>query len=504
MFPGNLATDCRQAQAQNRASNVADSAGSSGFRAHLPCFLPRCHLPPYTRERLPVHSGNSSRRRPTPCFEVKNRNHPGDIYDHDDYPPHVDKESNPWESQRARFDLAAQKLNLDDGLWRVLRYPNRELTVYIPVQMDDGHLEVFTGFRVQHSIARGPGKGGIRYAPDVTLDEVRALASWMTWKCAVVNIPFGGAKGGVICDPHKMSMGEIERMTRRYTSELIEFIGPEKDVPAPDVNTNEQIMAWMMDTYSMHMRQTVTACVTGKPINIGGSRGRREATGRGVMVVCDEAIKKLGLSRESSRVIVQGFGNVGSNAAQLMHQAGYKVIGIAEVGGGLYNKNGIDLNALVQFRQKNGTVHGFPGAEAHDAADLITTECEILIPAATENVITSRNVDRVKCRILAEGANGPTTSAADDVLTDKGVFVIPDILANAGGVTTSYFEWVQDRQGYFWKESVVNEQLEEIMISSFGDVVRYAETHKVNNRIAAYMLAIDRVAYTIRQRGIYA
>jgi glutamate dehydrogenase (NAD(P)+) len=418
--------------------------------------------------------------------------------------PHVDKESNPWESQRARFDLAAQKLNLDEGLWRVLRYPNRELTVYIPVQMDDGHLEVFTGFRVQHSIARGPAKGGIRYSPDVTLDEIRALASWMTWKCAVVNIPFGGAKGGVICDPHKMSMGELERMTRRYTAELIEFIGPEKDVPAPDVNTNEQVMAWMMDTYSMHMRQTVTAVVTGKPINIGGSRGRREATGRGVMIVCDEAIKKLGLSREGSRVIVQGFGNVGSNAALLMYEAGYKVIGIAEVGGGLYNKTGIDLRALSEYRQKHGTIHRFPGAESYDPAELLTAECEILIPAATENVITTRNVDRVKCRILAEGANGPTTSAADDVLAEKKVFVIPDILANAGGVTTSYFEWVQDRQGYFWKESVVNEQLDTIMKSSFEDVVRYAETHQVNNRIAAYMLAIDRVAYTIRQRGIYA
>jgi glutamate dehydrogenase (NAD(P)+) len=417
---------------------------------------------------------------------------------------HVDKESNPWESQRARFDLAAQKLNLDEGLWRVLRYPNRELTVYIPVQMDDGRLEVFTGFRVQHSIARGPAKGGIRYSPDVTLDEMRALASWMTWKCAVVNIPFGGAKGGVICDPHKMSMGELERMTRRYTAELVEFIGPEKDVPAPDVNTNEQVMAWMMDTYSMHMRQTVTAVVTGKPINIGGSRGRREATGRGVMIVCDEAIKKLGLSREGSRVIVQGFGNVGSNAAVLMYEAGYKVIGIAEVGGGLYNKNGIDLRALTEYRQKNGTIHRFPGAESYDPAELLTAECEILIPAATENVITTRNVDRVKCRILAEGANGPTTSAADDVLAEKKVFVIPDILANAGGVTTSYFEWVQDRQGYFWKESVVNEQLDTIMKSSFEDVVRYAETHQVNNRIAAYMLAIDRVAYTIRQRGIYA
>jgi glutamate dehydrogenase (NAD(P)+) len=416
----------------------------------------------------------------------------------------MEQETNPWESQAARFDLAAHKLNLDEGLWKVLRYPTREIILHIPVQMDDGHLEVFTGFRVQHSIARGPAKGGIRYAPDVTLDEVRALASWMTWKCAVVNIPFGGAKGGVICDPHRMSMGELERMTRRYTAELIEFIGPEKDVPAPDVNTNEQIMAWMMDTYSMHMRQTVTAVVTGKPINIGGSRGRREATGRGVLIVCDQAIKKLGLSREGSRVIVQGFGNVGSNAARLMAAAGYKIIGLDEVGGGLYNKNGIDVEALWEYRQKNGTIQGFPGAEKLAAAKLLTTECEILIPAATENQITSRNVDRVKCKILAEGANGPTTAAADEVLADKKVFVIPDILANAGGVTTSYFEWVQDRQGYFWKESLVNEQLEEIMVSAFDDVVRYAETHHVHNRIAAYMLAIDRVAYTIKQRGIYA
>jgi glutamate dehydrogenase (NAD(P)+) len=416
----------------------------------------------------------------------------------------MEQETNPWESQAARFDLAAHKLNLDEGLWRVLRYPNREIILHIPVQMDDGRLEVFTGFRVQHSIARGPAKGGIRYAPDVTLDEVRALASWMTWKCAVVNIPFGGAKGGVICDPHKMSMGELERMTRRYTAELVDFIGPEKDVPAPDVNTNEQIMAWMMDTYSMHMRQTVTAVVTGKPINIGGSRGRREATGRGVLIVCDEAIKKLGLQRESTRVIIQGFGNVGSNAARLMAAAGYKIVGIDEVGGGLHNRNGLDVEALWEYRQKNGSIQGFPGAEKSTPGELLTADCEILIPAATENQITSRNVDRVKCKILAEGANGPTTAAADEVLAEKGVFVIPDILANAGGVTTSYFEWVQDRQGYFWKESLVNEQLEEIMVSSFQDVVRYAETHHVNNRIAAYMLAIDRVAYTIKQRGIYA
>ena len=416
----------------------------------------------------------------------------------------LEQESNPWEAQAARFDLAAQKLNLDDGIRKVLSYPNRELILHIPVAMDNGKLEVFTGFRVQHSIARGPSKGGIRYAPDVTLDEVRALASWMTWKCAVVNIPFGGAKGGIICDPHKMSQGELERMTRRYTAELVEFIGPEKDVPAPDVNTNEQTMAWIMDTYSMHMRQTVTAVVTGKPINIGGSRGRREATGRGIMIACDEAVKKLGLTPEQTRVIVQGFGNVGSNAALLMSEAGYRIIGIAEVEGGLFNKNGIDVEALSQYRQRNRTLKDFPGAEAADPAELLISECEILIPAATENVITSRNAAQIKCKILAEGANGPTTSVADDILADKKVFVIPDILCNAGGVTTSYFEWVQDRQGYFWKESAVNDRLAEIMKEAFQDVVRYSETHNVNNRIAAYMLAIDRVAYTIRQRGIYA
>ena len=418
--------------------------------------------------------------------------------------PVEEEEINPWEEQAARFDLAAHKLNLDEGLWKVLRYPNREIILHIPVHMDNGSLEVFTGFRVQHSIARGPSKGGIRYGPDVTLDEVRALASWMTWKCAIVNIPFGGAKGGVICDPHKMSMGELERMTRRYTAELVDFIGPEKDVPAPDVNTNEQTMAWIMDTYSMHMRQTVTSVVTGKPINIGGSRGRREATGRGIMIVCDEAVKKLGLSPEQTRVIVQGFGNVGSNGAKLMSEAGYKVIAIAEVDGGIYNSNGLDIDALIEHRQRNRTIVGFPGAEAANTDELLVADCEILIPAALENQITAHNAAQVKCKILAEGANGPTTSDADEILSDKGVFVIPDILCNAGGVTTSYFEWVQDRQGYFWKESLVNEELERIMITAFEDVVRFAETHHVNNRIAAYMLAIDRVAYTIRQRGIYA
>ena len=416
----------------------------------------------------------------------------------------LEQELNPWEAQAARFDFAAQKLNLDDGLWKILRYPQREIIVHIPVAMDNGTLEVFTGFRVQHSIARGPAKGGVRYSPDVTLDEVRALASWMTWKCAVVNIPFGGAKGGIIVDPKKMSQAELEKMTRRYTAELIEFLGPEKDVPAPDVNTNEQTMAWMMDTYSMHMRQTVTAVVTGKPINIGGSRGRREATGRGVMINCDEALRKFEMSRESTRVIIQGFGNVGSNAAKLMQDAGYKIVGIAEYDGGLFNRTGINIDALLEHRDRNKTIVGFPGADAADPRELLLADCEILIPAATENVITSQNAAGIKAKIICEGANGPTTAAADEILADKKVFVIPDILANAGGVTASYFEWVQDRQGYFWKESAVNEQLEFILREAFEDVVHFSDTHGVNNRIAAYMLAISRVAHTIKLRGIYA
>ncbi len=416
----------------------------------------------------------------------------------------LDQEINPWEAQNARFEFAARKLNLDEGLWKVLSSPSRELIVHFPVTMDNGRIEMFTGYRVQHSQARGPSKGGIRYSPDVTLDEVRALASWMTWKCAVVNIPFGGAKGGVICDPSKMSRGELERMTRRYTSEIIEFIGPEKDVPAPDMNTNEQTMAWIMDTYSMHMRQTVTSVVTGKPISIGGSQGRQEATGRGVMVACNESLRYLNMTREGCRVIVQGFGNVGSNAARLLMENGYKIIGIAEKDGGLYNPNGIDIHQLTEFKYRNGTTLGFKGAEAMPSDELITTECEILVPAATENVITSRNAERLQARIVVEGANGPTTAVADEILADKRIFVVPDILANSGGVTASYFEWVQDRQGYFWPESQVNQQLETILRTSFDDVLRYAESHDVNNRIAAYMLSIDRVAFAIRQRGIYA
>lgn len=416
----------------------------------------------------------------------------------------LEQETNPWEAQAFRFDLAASKLNLDPGVWKVLRYPQREIIVHIPVAMDDGSIEVFTGYRVQHSISRGPAKGGIRYSPDVSLDEVRALASWMTWKCAVVNIPFGGAKGGVICDPKNMSQGELERMTRRYTAELLEFIGPEKDVPAPDMGTDEQTMAWIMDTYSMHMRQTVTSVVTGKPVSIGGSRGRREATGRGISVVCDSALKYLNMPVAGCRVIVQGFGNVGSNAAKLLHEKGYTIIGITECDGALYNPDGIDVPSLTSHRKRAGTINGFDGAEAGDKDAMLTRECEILIPAATENVITSRNAAELKCRILCEGANGPTTVVADDVLATKGVFVIPDILANAGGVTTSYFEWVQDRMGYFWTEKEVNDRLDTIMTASFDDVVAYATAHSVNNRIAAYMLAIDRVAYTTKQRGIYA
>jgi glutamate dehydrogenase (NAD(P)+) len=414
------------------------------------------------------------------------------------------EEVNPWEAQVARSDLAAKKLKLDEGLWRILREPSLEVIVHIPVQMDDGTLETFTGFRVHHSIDRGPAKGGIRYSPNLTLDEARALASWMTWKCALVNIPFGGAAGGVICDPDKMSKRELERLTRRYTAELIEVLGPEKDVPGPDINTDEQTMAWIMDTYSMHVRHTVTAVVTGKPLELGGSYGRNEATGHGLMIVCDETLKKLSMNRDQTRVVIQGFGNVGSNAARLMHRRGYKIVGVSTSTRGLYNRNGIDIDALWTYHKRNNSLMGFPGAEDADPTELLVTDCDILIPAAVENQITSRNADRLKAQILCEGANGPTTAEADDILAEKRVFVIPDILANSGGVTVSYFEWVQDRQGYFWPESEVNDQLDHTMRTSFAEVLGYAETHDVSNRIAAYMLAIDRVAYTLRQRGVYA
>ncbi len=416
----------------------------------------------------------------------------------------TEQELNPWLAAEARFNEAATRLKMEDGLRKVLSMPAREITVHIPVQLDDDRLEVFTGYRVQHSIARGPAKGGIRFAPDVTLDEVRALASWMTWKCAVVNLPFGGGKGGVICDPKVLSQFELERITRRYTAEIIDFIGPELDVPAPDMNTNDQTMAWIMDTYSMHKRHTVTAVVTGKPIDLGGSRGRVEATGRGCMLVTMEALKRFGKSPEDTSVVIQGFGNVGGMAARLMARNGFKVVAIIEWDGAVYNRSGLDIEALMKHRKETGSIVDFPEGENMDRTEALFLDCDVLVPAAKENVITSKNAHRLRCRILTEGANGPTTALADEVLAEKNIFVIPDILANAGGVTVSYFEWVQDRQGFFWNEEMVNERLREIMVNSFADVVAYAEKHGVHNRTAAYMLALDRVAFAIKLRGIYA
>jgi glutamate dehydrogenase (NAD(P)+) len=425
-----------------------------------------------------------------------------DINIHDD--PSMQAEFNPWLAAEARFNEAAMKLGLDEGLTKVLKSPAMEVTIHIPVMLDDGRLEVFTGYRVQHSLARGPAKGGIRFAPDVSIDEVRALSSWMTWKCAVVNIPFGGGKGGVICDPKILSPGELERITRRYTAELMDILGPERDVPAPDMNTNAQTMAWIMDTYSMHKRQTCTAIVTGKPLDLGGSKGRPEATGRGCLIVTLQALKRFGIDPKLSRVVIQGFGNVGGMAAKLMFKAGIKIISIIEYDGAVYNADGIDPNALEQHRQETGSITHFPGGVDMDPEEAMFLECDVLVPAARENVIHSRNAGRIRAKILCEGANGPTTAQADKILEEKRVFVIPDILANAGGVTVSYFEWVQDRQGFFWNEDMVNERLEEIMVNSFRDVVAYGDQHKVNNRTAAYMLALDRVAFAIKLRGIYA
>jgi glutamate dehydrogenase (NAD(P)+) len=416
---------------------------------------------------------------------------------------HEDPEFNPQLSAEARFDNAAALLKIDDGLRKVLRSPSREITVHIPVLLDDGRIEVFTGYRVQHSIARGPAKGGIRYAPDVSIEEVRALAAWMTWKCAVVNLPYGGGKGGVICDPGQLSQFELERITRRYTSEIIEFIGPEKDVPAPDMNTNEQTMAWIMDTYSMHKRETTTAVVTGKPLNLGGSRGRPEATGRGCLIVTTEALKLFGRKPEETTVVIQGFGNVGGMAAKLMQRAGFKVVCIIEWDGAVYNPNGLDILKLMAHKKETGSITDFPEGENVDRHEAMFLDCDVLVPAAKENVITSQNAHKIRAKIICEGANGPTTHLADPILKEKRVFVIPDILANAGGVTVSYFEWVQDRMGYFWTEAEVNRRLEERMVESFGDVVAYANTHKVDNRTAAYMLALDRVQFAIKLRGIY-
>ncbi len=413
-------------------------------------------------------------------------------------------EYNPFLSMARGFDEAADILALDEGLREVLRQPERELKVALPILMDDGTVKVFTGYRVQHNFLRGPCKGGIRFSPDVNLDEVRALSAWMTWKCSVVNLPFGGAKGGVICDPRELSLGELERLTRRYTVAIMDILGPDRDVPAPDMNTGEQTMAWIMDTYSMHVRRTTTAIVTGKPLALGGSRGRREATGRGVMIAANQALQLVGGRPEDTRVIVQGAGNVGGVGALLMHREGYKVTSISDMYGAIHNEKGLDMPAVMAWMRDQGRLTGFPDAAAVSHEDQLELDCDLLIPAATENQITSQNADRIKASLIVEGANGPTTAAASSMLHDRGVVIVPDILANAGGVTVSYFEWVQDRMGYFWTEEIVNSRLEQIMIDAFSEVASTAEKHKVSLRTAAYILAIDRVASVYRLRGIFA
>ena len=409
-----------------------------------------------------------------------------------------------FENVMKQFDLAAAKLKVDPGLLEFLKYPRKSTIVKLPVRMDDGSFKMFTGYRVQHSIVRGPAKGGIRYHPDVNLDEVQALASWMTWKCAVVNIPFGGGKGGIACDPSSMSSGELERLTRRYTAALLDTLGPEKDVPAPDVNTNEQTMAWIMDTVSMHSKHTVTSVVTGKPVVLGGSLGRREATGAGVVITVREALKHLKMTPEKATAAVQGFGNVGSVAAQFLHRLGVKVIYVCDVFGGLYNPDGIDIEALTEYVKQNKKVVDFPGAEAFDKDEILYAKVDILVPAALENQITAENAFHIKAKIIAEGANGPVTPDADPILQENGVFVIPDILCNAGGVTVSYFEWVQDRMGFFWTEEEVNARLEQFMTRAFHDVLKVALDNQVHLRLAAFMVAIQRVADVVQLRGIYA
>lgn len=417
---------------------------------------------------------------------------------------HFLEAENPFEEMMSRFDDAAKRLGLEAGLYKILRMPEKQITVAVPVRLDNGEVEVYTGYRVIYNTSRGPAKGGIRFDMQVTQEEVKALAAWMTWKCAVVNLPFGGAKGGVVCDPSTMSNGEIERLTRRYTSGIIDTLGPDSDVPAPDVNTNERVMAWVMDTYSMHKRHTVTAVVTGKPIALGGSLGRREATGRGCMLVTREALKKLGLPVQGIRVVVQGFGNVGSVAADLMRKEGMTILAVSDKSGGIYDPKGLDLPAVFEHVRNHKFLNTYPDAQHITNDELLTLDCDVLVPAALENVIHDENAGRIKARIICEGANGPTTSAADKILNSKGIFVIPDILANAGGVTVSYFEWVQDRGGYFWDEETVNSRLERIMVQSFEEVTAMAEKHQVDNRIGAYMLSIDRVAAVHRLRGMYA
>jgi glutamate dehydrogenase (NAD(P)+) len=404
----------------------------------------------------------------------------------------------------AYFNEAAALLNLDPGMRAILTHPSRQIIFSIPFQRDNGQLEVYTGYRVQYNFARGPAKGGIRFHPGVTLDEVTALAFWMTWKCAVVDLPFGGGKGGVTCDPRTLSMSEIERITRRYAAELVEVIGPDKDVPAPDVNTTPQHMAWIMDTYSMHHRMNVPGVVTGKPLEIGGSRGRVEATGRGVSIVALDEMARLGIDPLDAKIVVQGFGNVGSVAAQMFADAGCKVIGISDVTGAYVNENGLDVNGAIAYAQEHHSLDGYRGGDKMSNQAMLEVPCDVLVPAALEKVLTVDNAARIKTKLIVEGANGPTTPEADHIFAKSGISVIPDIVANAGGVTVSYFEWVQDRQGYFWKEKEVNERLKDNLLENFGIVREFATARGVTYRTASYMVAIDRVVRSLKLRGIYA
>jgi glutamate dehydrogenase (NAD(P)+) len=412
-------------------------------------------------------------------------------------------ENSALHSALEQFDRAADRLDLDQGLRAMLRAPKRELTVNFPVEMDDGRVRVFSGYRVQHNLARGPAKGGLRYHPQVNLDEVRALAMWMTWKCAVVRIPYGGAKGGVVCDPKVMSQRELERMTRRYATEIAVLIGPESDILAPDVNTGPQTMAWIMDTYSMHRGYSIPAVATGKPLSIGGSEGRPEATSYGVVYCIEQAAQHLGMSLPGARVAIQGFGSVGEPAARLLHALGATIVAASDSRGGAFNPLGLSPSDLLTYKQETGSVVGAPWGEGISNSDLLELDCEILIPAALESVITEQNASRIRARIIAEGANGPTTPAADRLLVERGIFTIPDILCNAGGVTVSYFEWVQDRDAFFWTLDEINSRLRRVMVSAFQDVLRTSDQHGVDMRLAAYMLAVNRVAEATTTRGIY-
>ncbi len=410
---------------------------------------------------------------------------------------------NPWQMVLAQIDKAAKQLECDPNMIEKLRHPERSLLVSIPVRMDDGNIRVFKGFRVQHSTVRGPAKGGIRYHPNVDLDEVTALAAWMTWKCAVMNIPFGGAKGGVECDPAELSIGELERLTRRYTAEIMGFIGPDRDIPAPDVNTNAQVMAWLMDTYSMQVGHAVPGVVTGKPIAIGGSEGRSDATGLGVVYMVIEAAKKLNIKLDGATAAVQGFGNVGNSAARSLFREGVKIVAISDKSGGYYCGAGINPFELQRYFGAHRTLEGFPGCDRITNEELLALKCDILVPAALENVIHKENAGKVQARILAEGANGPVTPIADEILKDKGVFILPDILANAGGVTVSYFEWVQDLQNYFWNEAEINNRLRQLMTASFKKVMAIADEKRTDNRTAAQVLGIGRVVEALQLRGLY-